>query len=293
MFVRRLVSGVRSSWEASCTSCRWRCWASSSEPSIALNVAASVPSSSLESTAIRWLRSRVARTRSAVSLRSRSGRSVARATRKPATPAIRRRPSRPGRARAGSARARGRRRRAAATTWIATGGQRSRRARVARACPRPGAARRRRTRRDLPSATARTRSVTGSRGFGETKPVREVDLPVGADELEVAAEERRRDVERVDVRRVGAERREPRDAARSASPRLRGSGRPGRAAPSGRGSRRRPRRARSPPRRRPRTRARASPGCSSTSSRGARTPRRGRCGSGAACRRPPSSCAGS
>ena len=41
MFVRRLVSGVRSSCEASWTSCRCRCCASSSDWSIALKVAAS------------------------------------------------------------------------------------------------------------------------------------------------------------------------------------------------------------------------------------------------------------
>ena len=64
-------------------------------------------------TLIRWLRSRVARTRSAVSLRSRTGRSVERATRKPgARGDARRRRARRGTARAGSARARGRRRRA-------------------------------------------------------------------------------------------------------------------------------------------------------------------------------------
>ena len=88
MFVRRLVRGVRSSCEASCTSCLWRCEASSSEASIALNVEASVPISSVPSISIRWLRSRVARTRSAVSLNSRSGRSVARATNRPGPVAI-------------------------------------------------------------------------------------------------------------------------------------------------------------------------------------------------------------
>ena len=41
MFVRRLVSGVRSSCEASWTSWRWRCCASSSDSSIALKVCAS------------------------------------------------------------------------------------------------------------------------------------------------------------------------------------------------------------------------------------------------------------
>ena len=47
MFVRRLVSGVRSSCEASWTSWRWRCAASSSDASIALKVVASRLSSSL------------------------------------------------------------------------------------------------------------------------------------------------------------------------------------------------------------------------------------------------------
>ena len=47
MFVRRLVSGVRSSCDASWTSWRWRCAASSSDASIALKVVASRLSSSL------------------------------------------------------------------------------------------------------------------------------------------------------------------------------------------------------------------------------------------------------
>ena len=73
MFVRRLVSGVRSSCEASWTSWRCRCCASSSDSSIALNVAASRLSSSVPVTWMRWERSRVVRTCSAVSLRSRTG----------------------------------------------------------------------------------------------------------------------------------------------------------------------------------------------------------------------------
>ena len=47
MFVRRLVSGVRSSCEASWTSCRCRCAASSSDSSIALKVERERLSSSL------------------------------------------------------------------------------------------------------------------------------------------------------------------------------------------------------------------------------------------------------
>ena len=54
MFVRRLVSGVRSSCEASWTSCCCRLAASSSASSIALKVEASWLSSSLPSTSIRW-----------------------------------------------------------------------------------------------------------------------------------------------------------------------------------------------------------------------------------------------
>ena len=58
MFVRRLVSGVLSSWEASETS--WRCARaeSSSAPSIVLNVVASRESSSVPSASIRRERSR-------------------------------------------------------------------------------------------------------------------------------------------------------------------------------------------------------------------------------------------
>ena len=86
MFVRRLVSGVRSSCEASWTSCRWRCCASSSDSSIALKVAASRLSSSLPLDLDPLRSGRASRGRAR---RSRSGRapacSAARATRKPAT----------------------------------------------------------------------------------------------------------------------------------------------------------------------------------------------------------------
>ena len=62
MFVRRLVSGVRSSCEASFTSWRWERMALSSESSIVLKVSASRLSSSRPSTGMRSPRLRVSAT---------------------------------------------------------------------------------------------------------------------------------------------------------------------------------------------------------------------------------------
>ena len=121
MFVRRLVSGVRSSCDASWTSWRWRCAASSSDASIALKVVASRLSSSVPGhlDPLREVAGRadvLGRRRSG----RRTGLSAARATRKPgdrrdADPADRDERS----ARAGSWRARGRPRRAEAAIWTA------------------------------------------------------------------------------------------------------------------------------------------------------------------------------
>ena len=83
MFVRRLVSGVRSSCEASWTSCRCAAARSSSDCEHRVEVAASRRARRCRATSMRCERSRVARTCSAVSLRSRTGFSAARATRKP------------------------------------------------------------------------------------------------------------------------------------------------------------------------------------------------------------------
>ena len=83
MFVRRLVSGVRSSCEASETSCRCERAESSSAPSIVLNVAASRESSSLPCASIRCERSPVSETSSAARVSRCTGASTARATRSP------------------------------------------------------------------------------------------------------------------------------------------------------------------------------------------------------------------
>ena len=88
MFVRRLVSGVRSSCDASETS--WRCARaeSSSAPSIVLNVAARRESSSLPDASIRRERSRVSDTSSAVRVSRWTGASTAFATTSPSPAAI-------------------------------------------------------------------------------------------------------------------------------------------------------------------------------------------------------------
>ena len=77
MFVRRLVSGVRSSCEASETSCRCARAESSSAPSIVLNVAARRESSSVPDASIRRERSRVSDTSSAVRVSRWTGASTA------------------------------------------------------------------------------------------------------------------------------------------------------------------------------------------------------------------------
>ena len=83
MFVRRLVSGVRSSCDASATS--WRCErsASASASSIVLKLAPRRLSSSVPSARIRRLRSRVRATCSAASVSCFTGVSAARATSRP------------------------------------------------------------------------------------------------------------------------------------------------------------------------------------------------------------------
>ena len=83
MFVRRLVSGVRSSCDASETSCRCARAESSSAPSIVLNVAASRESSSVPDASIRRERSRVSDTSSAVLVSRWTGASTAFATTQP------------------------------------------------------------------------------------------------------------------------------------------------------------------------------------------------------------------
>ena len=89
MFVRRLVSGVRSSCEASATS--WRCARldSSSAASIVLKLAASRVSSSWPLVSIRSERSPVSVTRSVASVRRRTGASAAFETARPRAAAIR------------------------------------------------------------------------------------------------------------------------------------------------------------------------------------------------------------
>ena len=91
MFVFRLVSGVRSSCEASATSCRCARLESSSAPSIVLKLVASRPSSSspVEVDSIRCERSRVSVTASVVSVSRRTGASAARATSRPSAAATR------------------------------------------------------------------------------------------------------------------------------------------------------------------------------------------------------------
>ena len=100
MFVRRLVSGVRSSCDASETSCRCARAESSSAASIVLNVDASRESSSRPCTSMRRERSRVSLTSSAVCVSLRTGASAARDTSRPSAaatampvPAIRKRKS--------------------------------------------------------------------------------------------------------------------------------------------------------------------------------------------------------
>ena len=74
------VSGVRSSCEASATSWRWASREASSAPSIALKAAARRPGSSSATGSMRWCRSPVAVTCSAVAVRRPSGRVAARET---------------------------------------------------------------------------------------------------------------------------------------------------------------------------------------------------------------------
>ena len=118
--VRSDVSGVRSSCDASATSCRCARWESSSASSIVLNDAASRASSSPPVASIRRDRSRVRATCSAVSgqvghrTHGMSGGEPARGT----PPARSRRP-RPGRARAAASRARRRPRSRGRATCIA------------------------------------------------------------------------------------------------------------------------------------------------------------------------------
>ena len=89
MFVFRLVSGVRSSCEASATSCRCARLESSSAPSIVLKLEASRPSSSspVEVDSIRCERSRVSVTASVVAVSRRTGASAVRATSRPSAAA--------------------------------------------------------------------------------------------------------------------------------------------------------------------------------------------------------------
>ena len=89
MFVFRLVSGVRSSCEASATSCRCARLEPSSAASIVLKLVASRPSSSspVEVDSIRCERSRVSVTASVVSVSRRTGASAARETIRPSAAA--------------------------------------------------------------------------------------------------------------------------------------------------------------------------------------------------------------
>ena len=93
MFVRRLVSGVRSSCEASATSCRCARLDSSSAPSIVLKLVASRLSSSCPVVSIRSERSPVSVTCSVVSVKRRTGRSAACDTANPSAAATRIPPS--------------------------------------------------------------------------------------------------------------------------------------------------------------------------------------------------------
>ena len=88
MFVRRLVSGVLSSCDASATSCRCARVDFSSAPSIALKLAARRPSSSRPPESMRCERSPVSVTFSAVAVRRRTGASAARETASPSAAAI-------------------------------------------------------------------------------------------------------------------------------------------------------------------------------------------------------------
>ena len=83
MFVRRLVSGVRSSCEASATKRRWLRAESSSAASMVLKLPARRPSSSVPSSAMRRERSRVSVTSSVASVSRRTGASAVRATSSP------------------------------------------------------------------------------------------------------------------------------------------------------------------------------------------------------------------
>ncbi len=87
MLVRRAVSGVRSSWEASMTRRRWLSCEASSAESISLKVRASRATSSRPSTSMRRPRSRVWATSSAVRSRRRTGARPARATAAASRPA--------------------------------------------------------------------------------------------------------------------------------------------------------------------------------------------------------------
>jgi hypothetical protein len=87
MFVRKLVSGVRSSCPASAARRRCARCDSSSASSIALKLPASRPTSSLPVVSIRRDRSRVSATSSTAEVSRRTGRSAARATMKPRTAA--------------------------------------------------------------------------------------------------------------------------------------------------------------------------------------------------------------
>ncbi len=88
MFVCRLVSGVRSSWEASATNRRCVSSDSSSEASIVLKEAPRRASSSRPPSGTRSLGSPVSAIRSAAAVRRRTGASVAPETRAPAAAAI-------------------------------------------------------------------------------------------------------------------------------------------------------------------------------------------------------------
>ena len=89
MFVRRLVSGVRSSCEASATSCRCAFSDRSSASSIVLKLSARRESSSRPFASIRLSRSCVSVTCSVARVSRRTGASAARATTSPSAPAMR------------------------------------------------------------------------------------------------------------------------------------------------------------------------------------------------------------
>ena len=87
MLVRSEVSGVRSSWLASATSCRWRTRDASRETSSWLNAVASRATSSSPSTG-RAVKSSVRATRSTAVVSRRTGRRPLLATSQPASPAV-------------------------------------------------------------------------------------------------------------------------------------------------------------------------------------------------------------